>query len=161
MDMLAVHKMKPKEKIETLSAYYKVPVCMIMRANSINETGFYGKEIKIPKKCYCNRCAGEKNSGVFITYTAKAQDTFYSIARMHGITMNILLKTNGIDDLSSIKEGDILSIPVIKGELYTVRPHESIEDIAKRYNISADSIRNINCLDKSGKVYPGMRLILS
>jgi hypothetical protein len=62
------HRIRKHDRFEFLSAYYRVPVCMIMRANSLNDAeGFNGlKELKIPKRCYCNKCGGGAN-GLEIT----------------------------------------------------------------------------------------------
>ena len=58
MEVFTVHRLRRTERIEALSAYYRVPVCMIMRANSINDPKDLSslKEIKIPDRCYCNKC---------------------------------------------------------------------------------------------------------
>lgn len=161
MEMLTVHKLGRLDKLETLSAYYRVPVCMIMRANAFAdpEEIFTCKEIKIPRRCYCNRCAGQPGPGVkYALYTVREGDTLYRIARCHGVTMHILLKTNGLGDADGIRPGDRLCIPVLQGRLYSVRDGESLKDIAQRHGLKASDIREKNCIE--GDVHPGMQLIL-
>jgi len=54
-----VHRIRKSDSLEALSAYYRVPVCMIMRANRLNDPeGFKGlRELKIPQRRWCNDCA--------------------------------------------------------------------------------------------------------
>jgi hypothetical protein len=58
METYTLHRLRRTERIEMLSAYYRVPVCMIMRANSIKDPKDFVslQELKIPKRCYCNKC---------------------------------------------------------------------------------------------------------
>jgi hypothetical protein len=59
VEISGVHKLKKNERLEMLSAYYRVPVCMIIKANEslkLEDTAL-PRELKIPKKCFCNECA--------------------------------------------------------------------------------------------------------
>lgn len=164
MEILTVHKMRRTDRLEMLSAYYHVPVCMIMRANSFTnpEDIFSCKELKIPKKCFCLRCQNTpevaKKSG---NYTVEQEDTIFGIAKRFGVTMHIILKANGIKDPSEICVGQKLRIPVVSGKMYCVRPGESIEDIANRHNMTVKSIREKNCMDADDSIRPGMQLLLN
>jgi LysM repeat protein len=51
----------------------------------------------------------ENSSGK--TYTARKGDTFSKIARDHGTTVTLLMKTNGITNDRSLKIGQVLKIP--------------------------------------------------
>ncbi|MGI5848736.1 MAG: LysM peptidoglycan-binding domain-containing protein [Christensenellales bacterium] len=164
MEMLTIHKMRRTDRLEMLSVYYRVPICMIIRANAFTDVQdiFSCKEIKIPKKCYCNRCADAHRPAMqYEIYTVLPTDTLYGIAKKYGVTMQIILRTNNIEDAGKIRTGDKLSIPVISGELYCVRTGESIEDIALKHNISVNSIREKNCLGPNDEVLPGMQLMLN
>ena len=149
--------------METLSAYYRVPVCMIMRANAFDNPQdiISCKEVKIPKKCYCHRCMDTHKAALqYDTYIVQPEDSLYSIARQHGITMNVIMKTNGLADAGQIRPGDPLSIPVLPGTPYCVRAGETLEDIARSHHTTVKAIRDMNCLSADEKIYPGMRLIL-
>lgn len=164
MEMLTIHKMRPGERLEMLSARYHVPICMIMRANGMTDTNdvIAFKQVKIPKKCYCNRCVCQQQTATkYEIYTVHSTDSVYSIAQKYGITMNIILKTNCIKDPDDIRPGDAISIPILTGKRYTVRANESLNDIARRSGMSVTSIRDKNCMDQNDTVYPGMMLILN
>ena len=161
MELLTVHSLSPAESIEMLSARYRVPVCMIMRANGIKSVRDFEKcrRIKIPRQCYCNRCEGEENTASK-AYMVAPGDTLYGIARRHGVTMHILMKLNGLDSPESIREGDLIKIPVITGEVYSVREGETIEDIARSRGITPGRIREKNRLSPDEPVFAGMQLVL-
>jgi hypothetical protein len=59
MEEFRLHRLRRSERPEMLSAYYGVPVCMIMRANSIKNPDDLAslRELKIPKRSYCNMCS--------------------------------------------------------------------------------------------------------
>ena len=100
MEMLTTHVLRRTDRLEMLSARYGVPVCMIMRANVLNtpEDIFACREIKIPKKDYCRRCAGgQKTAAPHTVYTVTPEDSLFGIAQAHGVTMSLILRINGID----------------------------------------------------------------
>jgi spore germination protein len=162
MDILTVHKLKRTDRLETLSAYYRIPVCMIMRANSFTHPQDFllCKEIIIPKKSYCNECGMEQPPKEYDMYTVEPEDTLYGIAKKYGLTMNIILRTNRIKDPIAIRPGYVLKIPLISGQLYCVRMGDALADIAKRYGLSDAAIREKNCLAYNEAIRPGMQLLL-
>jgi hypothetical protein len=58
VEISGIHRLKRNESLEMLSAYYRVPVCMIIRANPDIDLNSNAApiELKIPKKCFCNMC---------------------------------------------------------------------------------------------------------
>ncbi len=163
MELQTVHRMRRTDRLETLSAIYHIPVCMIMRANSFAcpQDLFLCREVKIPKKCYCNRCGHEQRQSVhYEAYTIKPSDTLYGIAKTYGLTMHIILRANGISDPAAIRPGDRLNIPLLSGVLYCVRPGDTVADIAKRLGSSERSVREKNYLGHNDAVFAGMHLLV-
>ena len=162
MDILTVHRLKRTDRLETLSAYYRIPVCMIMRANSFTHPQdiLLCKEIVIPKKSYCNNCGMEQPPWEIDMYTVEPEDTLYGIARKYGLTMNIILRTNNIKDPIAIRPGYVLRIPLLSGQLYCVRTGDTLADIAKRFGVSDAVIRQKNCLGYDEVIRPGMQLLI-
>ncbi len=159
--MLTVHNLRRTDRLEKLSAKYHIPVCMIMRANDIKSVKDFERcrRINIPRQCYCNRLKGKEKTDWKI-YTVSAGDTLFSIAKRHGVTMNILKKANSLSDPDSICEGEKISIPILTGEIYSVREGETIDDIARRRGMPTHCIREKNGLEQNEPVYPGMQLLL-
>lgn len=163
MEMLTTHRLKQGEKLEQLSAKYHVPVCMIMRANEMADTGgvIALDKIKIPRRCYCNRCAEHLTCTVkYEMVTVQPGDTIMSIAQRYGITMRIVMNTNCLDNPSMLRAGDVVSVPLLSGIRYTVRPGDTLSDIARAHNISETALRSVNCIKPDEQVYGGMLLIL-
>lgn len=158
---MTVHCVSRDDSPESLSARYRVPVCMIMRANGIKTTKDFERcrRINIPRACYCNRCEGEERTEWRIV-TALPGDTLYSIARRCGVTMHILMKANNLAGPDSVREGDKLSVPVVTGELYSVREGETIESIARQRGLLARRIRERNGFAPGEPVYAGMQLLI-
>jgi len=163
MDLLTTHSLRRGERLEHLSARYGIPVCMMMRLNGMDTPGVIAglRHVKIPKRCYCNRCGEVKHSPLkYEMVTVGEGDTLLSIAQSRGVTLGILQRTNAIDDIGDVRAGDVLSVPVLSGKRYTVRPGESIEDIAVREGIRAQRVRDINGLKGGEEPAPGTLLIL-
>lgn len=57
-----LHRISKRDSLEILSAYYRVPACMIMRANELHDAeGFKNlKDLKIPNRRWCNKCGGKQ-----------------------------------------------------------------------------------------------------
>lgn len=44
--------------------------------------------------------------------------------------------------------------------IYVVQPHDTLWDIAKRYNTSVEDIVNVNDIENPNKIYPGQKLLI-
>ena len=159
---MARHQMRRTDTIEMLSARYRVPVCMIMRANAAKSPDDIcaGRVLEVPDMGYC-RQRGEKPALPCMAYTTREEDSLYSIARKFGITMRMLTRANGMDGAEDrLRTGDTLRIPQVSGQRYCVRPGESTKDIAGRFGISEARIRAVNALGTDEDVQAGMMLIV-
>ena len=89
----------------------------------------------------------EGNAATLDTYTVKAGDTLYSIARKYGITVDALKNANGkTSNLLSI--GEVLVIPTTTSttRTYTVKSGDSLWKIASNYGVSVGAIKQANNL---------------
>ena len=82
------HVLSPRDTLEKLSVYYRIPVCMIMRANNITKApGKRIKKLKIPDRCYCRQQNGPDREikeclpMEYEEYTVKKGDTIFEIAK--------------------------------------------------------------------------------
>lgn len=163
MEIRTVRRIRRTDRLEMLSAYYRVPVCMIMRANSFTDPQDFllCKEIKIPEKSYCNMCGDEPLQSLqHETHVMANEDTLYGIARKYGLTMNIILRANRINDPFDIRPGSSIRIPLLSGMLYSVRPGETLQAIAKKCGIPEHCLREKNYLEPGEAVFPGMQILI-
>lgn len=158
---MTTHQMRRADTLEMLSARYRVPVCMIMRANAAKrpEDICAGQTLKVPVTGYC-RQRTEKPNLPCAVYTVREEDSLFSIAKKFGITMRILTRANGITAGKDIRAGDSLHIPKVRGQRYCVRPGETLHDIAVLAGVNEARIRTVNALAAGEDVHPGMLLII-
>lgn len=83
-------------------------------------------------------------------YTVQPGDTLYSLAQRFGITVRDILAANPqITDPSRIYPGQVLDIPLSPGQpgstfRYVVQPGDTLYRIARRYQVSIESLRAAN-----------------
>ncbi len=160
MEHMTIHRLRRTDRLEALSAQYRVPVCMIMRANALADAQqlSHMRELKIPHRCFCNRCAEQQ--AAHAVYIVQPDDTLYGIARSAGLTMRILLKANAMEDPGDLRPGESLVIPRLAGQIYCVRDGERLEDLARRFGTTARVIRRVNWLEQREELYPGLLLLI-
>lgn len=175
-DYFKFHHFRENQSIEVLSKTYGVPVCMIFKANNIKSYNEIKdkKIIKIPYPCYCerehidnisvdinNECASCENDFMF-DYIVKDNESLFEIADKFCVPFNLLIRLNDIFRPESIKQGTKLKIPLFGFDIiiHKVCPGERLLDIAKKYNLSIQDIKNLNFIKKSEDIYPSMKLII-
>ncbi len=137
--------------MELLSARYGIPVCMIVRANrKAFLSGIRsGLAVKIPPRDYC--------SARLRSHVVASGETVFSISQKYGVTMQAILKSNGIGHPSALREGISLSIPPCS-RIYTVGATDTLNDVARKTGVPAGELSKANGDIKS--VYRGMQLII-
>ena len=83
------------------------------------------------------------------TYTVQRGDTIRRIADLFDISEEALLQFNGIIDPNRIRTGDVLRIPVgtvVPPDQYTVQHGDNLAWVAARYNVTVESLRDVNNL---------------
>ena len=119
-----------------------------------NKYGMSVQELKDLNKLTSNNLSigqqlvvSEGNAGTLDTYTVKAGDTLYSIAKKYGLTVSELKQLNNLtSDILSI--GQVLNISNSNTSLpfntYTVKSGDSLYSIAKKYGITVDALKSAN-----------------
>jgi membrane-bound lytic murein transglycosylase D len=118
-----------------------------------------------------------------VTYTVHRGETLGKVARQLGVSVDQICRENGISNPNKIEPGQKLTITV-KGEpqyvektpvrstknlradkgdqeYYTVRRGDTVWSIAQRHGLDTNTILKLNRLNRSSKIYPGQRLIVS
>jgi len=105
-----------------------------------------------------------------IAYTIKPGDTLIGIARLYGTTVQAIVRANNITNPNLIYPGTRLIIPVDVmdppggpppgGSIYTIQPGDTLSSIARLYQVSVESIVELNNIQNPNLVYPGKKLLL-
>ncbi len=88
-------------------------------------------------------------------YMVEKGDTLKSIADKFHTTMQVLIVINGLE--SEVKAGEYIVVEKIDGELYYVKPGDTLEKIAKN---DSEKIKNIKRRNKIDKIYPGQKIYI-
>ena len=92
-----------------------------------------------------------------MTYTVIRGDTLWHIARIHGLTLQELLAVNPqITNPNLIFPGQVINIPKINKNHYTVKQGDSMWQIAKNLNVTPqDLMENNPQISNPNTLFPG------
>ena len=134
-----IYIVKKGDTLYSIANQYGMTVNELKSLNNLtNDTLSIGQELVV----------SEGNAGTLDTYTVKAGDSLYSIARKYGITVDALKSANGkSSNLLSI--GEVLVIPTSSSsgsKTYVVKSGDSLWKIATSYGTSVNAIKQANGL---------------
>ncbi len=182
------HKIRRGETVSTIASRYGVSQYAIFEANNMNRRSriYAGKHLivpvpldgKYPKSSKIkNRTSSNEN-----TYIVQGGDNLWDISRSFGTSPEKLRRLNYLGNSSRIYVGQVLKLPgSVKskatakkttkkdydrqpaGETFTykVRRGDTLWDIARLYGTTTASLRRLNGLNRSSRIYVGQKLIVS
>lgn len=102
------------------------------------------------------------------SYTVKSGDTLTAIANKHGVTVDALVKYNGIKNPNLIYPGQIIKIPpkdtaisiplpdiIARPKEYTVKSGDTLTAIAAKYGVTVAELAKYNGIANPNLIYPG------
>lgn len=93
-----------------------------------------------------------------IIYFVKAGDTLTTVAKKFCVSKEGLCYDNDINvQTEELKEGDILWVRRRNSAIHIVKPIETIESIALKYNVTIEHIKKLNNIEN---IFIGQRLII-
>ena len=162
----AVHVVRWGENLWRISRWYGTTVEAIVQANGIaNPHRIYaGQRLTIP----CATVPPKPAPGCGQWHVVQCGDTLSGIAWRYGVTVNCLVRANGIVNPNRIYKGQKILIPCdcaggghkpVHGIYHTVQCGETLSGIAWRYGVNmwsvvrANNIANPNCIYKGQRLY--------
>jgi membrane-bound lytic murein transglycosylase D len=100
------------------------------------------------------------------SFTLREGDTLKRLARAIGTSTDTLLAMNQLRSANGVGEGDSIYLPVrarelgtlLAGRYYTVKKGDTVYSIARRHDLTANELRELNDLSSHAKLHPGQRL---
>ena len=143
------YTVKPGDTLYGISNQFGVSVTELAELNNIKGSLLnIGQVLNIPTK------EGNNPNNMFM-YTVKKGDSLYSIAKKYNTTVNEIIKLNYLKN-NNLSIGQVLRIPetytkeeelVLPNYInYTVKKGDTLYSIAKKYNVSVDTIKKDNAL---------------
>ncbi len=152
------------DTLQSIANLFNITTDDIIRAN-----GLAGPTLRVGQVLIIPPEGGAQNPQ---TYTVAPGDNLRSIATRFGVELDALLQMNNMTETSLIFPGQVLQIPPIGGPTqqaatpqqqvvvgtHTVAYGDTINNIARRYNVSADAIIAQNALVDPNHIFPGQVL---
>jgi LysM repeat protein len=168
-----VHIVQRGETLYSIAARYGTTSQAIASANGLRNPSliYAGQRLVIPTGSGSSgavaAAAATTTSG---TYTVHLGDTLWSIATRHGTTIAAIRQANGLGSniiyagqrllISGNASSTVGSQASSGGQVYTVRPGDTLSAIAFRYGTTIWAIANANGLANPSYIYPGQRLTI-
>ena len=145
------------DNLYNISRKYNTSIEAIKKLNNLSNNNLsIGQQLLIPTA----ESSNGSQSG--ITYTVQRGDSLYSIARRYGVTVNDITRLNNLAG-TSLSIGQELLIPSggssSPSNTYVVKSGDNLYSIARKFNVSVDSIKSKNNL-KSNLLSVGQTLII-
>ena len=130
------------DTLYSIALRFSTSVNDIKKLNNLTNNNLaIGQVLRIPK-----REIEEENNNL---YTVQNGDTLYSIANKYNVLVNDLIDRNNLPS-TVLQTGQILVIPTgdneIVGNVYTVKPSDTLYKIASLYNVTIKDIIDANNL---------------
>ena len=155
---LFTYTVQKGDSLYSIAKKYSTTVQEIISLNHLTNNNLsIGQKLSIPE-------SGEEDNTLpsFINYTVQKGDNLYSIAKKYNLTVDQILKDNGLTN-TNLSIGQNLKIrtdntsvveecygeeytPPANTNSYTVQKGDSLYSIAKEFGISVDSLKNKNNL---------------
>ena len=136
-----VHTVQVGDTLYSIAKKYNTTVDAIKNLNNLtSNTLSIGQILKIPTS---------EETVPETTYTVQAGDTLYSIAKKYNTTVDTIKSLNNLTS-NTLSIGQILKIPTsnenISTKTHIVQVGDTLYSIAKKYNTTVDTIKNLNSL---------------
>jgi membrane-bound lytic murein transglycosylase D len=179
------HRIGRGETVSSIASKYGVSQYAIFEANNLSRRSkiYAGKTLIVPvpldgsrtsrKKTRHRETAGDN------TYIVQRGDNLWDISRSFGTTPNALRRLNYLGNSSRIYVGQVLKLPgsstgeksgkkridhdreaAGNTQIYFVRKGDTVWDIARTYGTTTATIRRLNGLSRSGRIYVGQKLLV-
>lgn len=160
---------KPGETLSEIADRHGVSLTRLMQANGISNPNLVvaGQSLRLPGSSAA--AAGSSRGG---SVTVQPGDTLSDIANRQGVSLNQLMRANGITNPNLVVAGQKLVLPgsrqatataaprALPTAPYTVKSGETLSEIADRFGTSTERLIQVNRISNPNLVVAGTRLAI-
>ncbi len=177
MQIAGDYKVKSGDTLGALAKRYGTSVAAIQTANNLKSTHLrVGQSLSIPGQApvdspYARQADQDiaqrntKNTGIY--YTVKSDDSFWTIAKNNGTTVNNLLKWNELSSTTKLKPGQkllIASKDIAQKDgnkiTYQIKSGDTLNKIANKFSVSTKDLLSWNKVKNESYIHPGQELTI-
>jgi len=169
---------QPGETLSEIAARAGISTQRLMQLNGIRDANriVAGQKITVPGP----QRPGDNRQGTTAAggrITIRKGETLSEISDRYGVSVDRLMQLNGISDPTRVVAGDTLILrapssnrgnrggggnrPSGGGTTVTIRPGDTLSDIADRYKVSVERLVQLNRLQNPGQLIAGDKLVIS
>ncbi|WP_084618500.1 lytic transglycosylase [Cellvibrio sp. OA-2007] len=170
------YKVKSGDTLGAIAKRFGTSVAAIQSANNLKSTQLkIGQSLSIPGQTPLNSPYAiqaeqeiaqrdQKNTGTF--YTIKSGDSFWTIAKKHGTSVNNLLKWNDMSAKSQLNPGQKLLVMNAAATqkdnkiTYQIKSGDTLYKIANKFDVSKKDILSWNKVKDESYIHPGQELTI-
>ncbi len=172
-----VHTVRPGDTVHDLALRYRASVASLVTRNHLTAGGhliYPGQRLQVPRSAAAAHAAAKAATPRPATsgYRVVSGDTLSGIAGRHRTSLSTLLKLNRMSTRTIIYPGQVVRVPGGSGgqatpaarsgaastSTYTVRPGDTLSQIAARARTSLATVLKLNRLSASTLIHPGQRI---
>jgi membrane-bound lytic murein transglycosylase D len=167
----ARHKIRRGESLSVIAANYNTTVSVVKQANNLRNNQIRaGHHLLIPvasgqSAVIASAAESAQGEGKKRVYTVRAGDTWWDIARQHGVDVQTLADWNQQTAQDTLQPGQQLVLwseqtEQRKSVSYTIKNGDSLWAISRKFNVSVAQVREWNGLSDRALLQPGQNLRL-
>lgn len=177
MQIAGDYTVKSGDTLGALAKRYGTSVAAIQTTNNLKSTNLrVGQRLSIPGQAPVNspyaaqaeqQIAQRTQNNQATYYTVKAGDSFWSIAKKNGTSVNNLLQWNDLKANAALKPGQKLliasaqsSTPASNKITYQIKSGDTLHKIANKFAVSTKDILSWNKVKNESYIHPGQELTI-
>jgi LysM repeat protein len=167
------HIIQKGETIWRLSKEYGIPVDELCKINNIEDITKVktGTKLKIPATAFTNN-KKEESKEEYTIYKIKEGETLWAVSQKFKTNVDELIKINQIKDITTLKSGLEIKIPINKNEksaqvkssteykVHYLKKGETIWRVSRRYKVSVQQICKINKISNIKSIKQNAKILI-
>ena len=170
------YKVKSGDTLGAIAKRFGTSVKAIQYANNLKSTHLkIGQSLSIPGQAPLNspyaiqaeqEIAQRNQTNTAVHYTIKPGDSFWTIAKKHGTSVNNLLKWNQMSAKAKLKPGQkllVMNTTATKKDnkiTYQIKSGDTLHKIANQFDVSKKDILSWNKVKDESYIHPGQELTI-